>query len=111
MPRRSALQRVLHVPRRRVLQAELRQRVRLQYGDHDGGGLAFDGDESGGRSKDQIYKAMDSEESDYKPDKELKHILNHIDNCRQIISAEMVIDLAQMYARLPTLLGLQSLWT
>ena len=32
MPRRSALQGVLHVPRGGVLQAELRQRVCLQYG-------------------------------------------------------------------------------
>ena len=29
-------------------QAELCQRVRLQYGDHDGGRLAFDGDGGGG---------------------------------------------------------------
>jgi hypothetical protein len=31
-----------------VLQAELRQRVCLQYGDHDGRRLAFDGDGAGG---------------------------------------------------------------
>ena len=50
MPRRSALQGVLHVPRGGLLQAELRQRVCLQYGDHDGGRLAFDED-GGGCSK------------------------------------------------------------
>lgn len=47
MPRRSALQRVLHVPRGGVLQAVLCQRVSLQLRRHDGGGVAFDGD--GGR--------------------------------------------------------------
>ena len=49
MPRRSALQGILHVPRGGVLQAELCQRVCLQYGDHDGGRLAFDGDDGGQR--------------------------------------------------------------
>ena len=49
MPCRSALQGVLHVPRGGVLQAELRQRVCLQYGDHDGRDLAFDGDGGGAR--------------------------------------------------------------
>ena len=47
MPRRSALQGVLHVPRGGILQAELRQRVCLQHGGLDGGGVAFDGDGGG----------------------------------------------------------------
>lgn len=52
MSRCSALQGILHVPRGGLLQAELRQRVCLQYGDHDGGRLAFDGD-GGGGSRDK----------------------------------------------------------
>lgn len=39
----------LHVPRRGILQAELCQRVCLQYGGLDGGGVAFDGDGGGQR--------------------------------------------------------------
>ena len=55
MPGRSALQGVLHVPLGGLLQAELRQRVCLQYGDHDGGRLAFDGD-GGGRIGDHMLR-------------------------------------------------------
>ena len=48
LSRRAALQGVLHVPWGWFLRAILRQWVCLQYGDHDGGCLAFDRD-GGGR--------------------------------------------------------------
>jgi hypothetical protein len=43
----KCIDKFLQVPRMGLLQAEVRQRVCLQHGDHDGGGLAFDGDGGG----------------------------------------------------------------
>ena len=46
----------MHVPRGGILQAVLRQRVCLQYGDHDGSRLASDGD--GGRGESKTLKDL-----------------------------------------------------